>query len=175
MEDSGDIYLLTVHRSNQGSTTITKRKKHDFFLLHFRFVNFISHQMITLNVFFNIFFVHNAHTIDFKIYNIHNFSLNQSRVFFFFSGYTTARLHGEHSLLAGSPPVPAKREFFFFYFYKTKNTHTQKHTPQRPTQRRNSKNLLQRSLTPSLPRPGDDVPTQTASLLLLSGELCHRS
>lgn len=30
---------------------LQKRKKHDFFLLHFRFVNFISHQMITLNVF----------------------------------------------------------------------------------------------------------------------------
>lgn len=27
VEDSGDIYLLTVHRSNQGSTTITKKKK----------------------------------------------------------------------------------------------------------------------------------------------------
>lgn len=29
---------------------LQKRKKHDFFL-HFRFVNFISHQMITLNGF----------------------------------------------------------------------------------------------------------------------------
>lgn len=29
---------------------LQKRKKHDFFLLHFRFVNF-SHQMITLNGF----------------------------------------------------------------------------------------------------------------------------
>ena len=49
---------------------------------------------------------------------------------------------------------------FFFFSYKTnrtKNTHTQKHTPQRPTQRRNSKDLLQRSLMPALPRRGDDV------------------
>ena len=27
VEDSRDIYLLTVHRSNQGSTTIPKKKK----------------------------------------------------------------------------------------------------------------------------------------------------
>lgn len=166
MEDSGDIYLLTVHRSNQGSTTITKRKKHDFFLLHFRFVNFISHQMITLNVFFNIFFVHNAHTIDFKIYNIHNFSLKQSRIFFF-SGYTTAQLHGEHSLQVHHP-WPEKGRFFSFFLQnkQTKNTHTQKHTPRRPTQRRNSKNLLQRSLMPSLPRQGDDV-TNTDSFVIV--------
>lgn len=31
VEDSRDIYLLTVHRSNQGSTTITKKKKTWFF------------------------------------------------------------------------------------------------------------------------------------------------
>lgn len=27
VEDNGDICLLTVHRSNQGSTTVTKKKK----------------------------------------------------------------------------------------------------------------------------------------------------
>lgn len=31
---------------------LQKRKNMIFFLLHFRFVNFISHQMITLNVFY---------------------------------------------------------------------------------------------------------------------------
>lgn len=56
--------------------------------------------------------------------------------------------------------------FSFFLENRTKNTHTQKHTPQRPTQRRNSKDLLQRSLTPALPRRGDDV-TNTDSFVIV--------
>lgn len=78
-------------------------------------------------MFFVIFFVHNTHTIDFKIYNIHNFSLKQSRVFvflfffFLFSGYTTAQLHGEHSLQVHRP-WPERGKFFSFFFFFTKQT-----------------------------------------------------
>lgn len=50
--------------------------------------------------------------------------------------------------------------FLSFFFYKTnrtKNTHTQRNTPRGPTQRKDSKDLLQTSLTPALPRRGGDV------------------
>lgn len=118
-------------------------------------------------MFFVIFFVHNTHTIDFKIYNIHNFSLKQSRVFvflfFFFPFFWLYnRTTSWWTQLAGSPTVTGKREvlFFLFFFYKTnrtKNTHTQRNTPRGPTQRKDSKDLLQTSLTPALPRRGGDV------------------
>lgn len=130
-----------------------------FFHLHFKFVNFYQSSNDYVKCYFVIFFVHNTRTIDFQIYNIHNFLLKQSRVIFFFSGYTTAQLHGEHRLQVHRL-WPERGSFVsFFFFYKTnrtKNTHTQKHTPRRPTQRRDSKDLLRRSFTPALPRQGKD-------------------
>lgn len=151
---------------------LQKRKKHDFFLLHFRFVNFYQSSNDYIKCFFNILFVHNTHTIDFKIYNIHNFSLKQSRFFFFFSSlYNRTTLWWTQ--FAGSPPMTGKREIFFFFYKtnRTKNTHTQKRTRRRPTQRRNSKDLLQRSLMPTLSRQGDV--TNKVVLLLFSRELYH--
>lgn len=126
--DSRNRCVLTVHRSNQGSTTITKRKKHDFFFLHIRFVNFLSHKIITLNVFLYSLSITHTHS-NFKINNIHNLSLKQSRFFF-----GVMRLHEQMQL------VVACRDFrgAFLFFYKTnRTTNTWGHT-----HHNNSKDLL---------------------------------
>lgn len=111
---------------------LQKRKKNMiFFHLHFKFVNFYQSSNDYVKCYFVIFFVHNTRTIDFQIYNIHNFLLKQSRFFFFFSGYTTAQLHGEHNL-PGPPPLTRKKEFCFLFFLQNKqnkeHAHAETHT-----------------------------------------------
>lgn len=110
--------------------------------------------------FFVILFVHSTHTIDLKTYNIHNFSLKQSRGYLFFLVIQPLQLHGGqiHHLWLKT------ERLFLNCFYKTNATkNTQKRTPRWPTQRRDSKYLLQRSFMPALPRQGDDV-TNTKQL-----------
>lgn len=120
--------------------------------------------------FLYIFFVHNAHTVDFEIYNIHSFSLKQSRVFFFF--FLGIRPHSLTVNVACRFTVRDQKEggfFFFFFFYKTngtKNTHTQKHTPRWPTQRRNSKDFATEVSHAPSPRWGNDV-TNTDSFVIV--------
>lgn len=125
--------------------------------------------------FLYIFFVHNAHTVDFEIYNIHSFSLKQSRVFFVF--FLGIRPHSLTVNVACRFTVRDQKEggFFFFFFFI-------KQTEQRTRTRRNTHHddqrnagiariLLQRSLMPPLQGGAMMSPTQTALLLLFSREL----
>lgn len=93
----------------------------------------------------------NSHRVSSKIYNIHNYLLKQNRLFFSHPGYMTRQANtacrfiifdqkkGRLSLF-----ICVFLSFFFFFAYKrVKNTHTQRHTLQRPTQHRDSKDLLQ--------------------------------
>lgn len=103
---------------------------------------------------FVIFFVHNTHTIDFKIYNIHNFSLKQSRVLFFF---LVIQPH-KWTQLAGSPLVTGKREIFLFFFYKTEQrTRTRRNTHHDDQRNAGIARICYRSLMPARPRQGDEV------------------
>lgn len=90
-------------------------------------------------MFFVIFFVHNTHTIDFKIYNIHNFSLKQSRVFvfllFFFSFFLVIQPHNFMVNTACRFTDRDRKEgssFLSFFFLQNKqnkeHAHAEKHT-----------------------------------------------
>lgn len=110
-----------------------QKGKNMIFFLHIRFVNFLSHKIITLNVFLYSLSITHTHS-NFKINNIHNLSLKQSRFFF-----GVMRLHEQMQLVVACRDLRGA----FLFFYKTnRTTNTWGHTPQQPTPRRDSKDLL---------------------------------
>lgn len=100
-----------------------------------------------------IFFVHNTHTIDFKIYNIHNFAKTKQGSFFFWLYNHTS----EHSLQVHHSWLERGR-FFFFFFYKTEQrTRTRRNTHHDDQRNAGIARICYRSLTPARPRQGDEV------------------
>lgn len=111
-----------------------QKGKNMIFFLHIRFVNFLSHKMITLNVFLYSLSITHTHS-NFKINNIHNLSLKQSRFFF-----GVMRPHEQMQLV--ELPVVTSEGHFSFFTKTNRTTNTWGHTPQQPTPRRDSKDLL---------------------------------
>lgn len=91
------------------------------FFLHIRFVNFLSHKMITLNVFLYSLSITHTHS-NFKINNIQNLSLKQSRFFF-----GVMRPHKQTQLVE-SPVVTSEGIFSLFLQNKQNDEHMGTHT-----------------------------------------------
>lgn len=99
-----------------------QKGKNMIFFLHIRFVNFLSHKMITLNVFLYSLSITHTHThSNFKINNIHNLSLKQSRFFF-----GVMRPH-EQMQLVELPVVTSEGHFSFFTKQTEQRTHGDTH------------------------------------------------
>lgn len=100
-----------------------QKGKNMIFFLHIRFVNFLSHKIITLNVFLYSLSIRHTHThtpSNFKINNIHNLSLKQSRFFF-----GVMRPHEQKQLIVACRDL---RGAFLFFSKKTEQrTHGDTH------------------------------------------------
>lgn len=114
---------------------LQKRKKHDFFLLHFRFVNFISHQMITLNVFlYSLSITHTQQILKFITSTI--FAKTKQGYFFYLNFFVL--VIQPHNFMVNTACRFTTRNrkegrgFFFYFFLQNKqnieHAHAETHT-----------------------------------------------